>query len=349
MLPANQLQRLRTVRSIATAFAFDHGKMRETDFVGMPRIFPDKNLNRTLLAAAETDTFFYSTAQFQWPGQISSPQETGFNAIDILIRQLSAMLTAHGIEAADLQAAFADQLEIAARWPAESQWPSLVTCLALRDPERGRKIIEALGSVDVGATPWNRREKGGVIFYTAQPFGGFVPLTLTIALSSNLLVAGTDAEVIEATLMPAGRIRDTLTKSQVFLGAQSAVPSPDTGFYYLDTRLFYERLDAALRPMLKSLPTIFPSLGTTLDLDKIPPATAITKHLSPIVMSQRYESDGYVSESVGPVTFRQATVGAVGAIAAAVINVKERLRQAVPPAADTPSPTPGTSPQPTVP
>jgi hypothetical protein len=35
----------------------------------------------------------------------------------------------------------------------------------------------------------------------------------------------------------------------------------------------------------------------------------ITKHLSPIVSSQRYDHDGYVAESLGPITLDQSAIG----------------------------------------
>jgi hypothetical protein len=35
----------------------------------------------------------------------------------------------------------------------------------------------------------------------------------------------------------------------------------------------------------------------------------VAKHLSPIVSSQRYEADGYLTESVGPITLSEAAVG----------------------------------------
>jgi hypothetical protein len=35
----------------------------------------------------------------------------------------------------------------------------------------------------------------------------------------------------------------------------------------------------------------------------------VTKHLSPIVSSQRYDGDGYVAESMGPITLNQAAIG----------------------------------------
>ena len=80
---------------------------------------------------------------------------------------------------------------------------------------------------------------------------------------------------------------------------------------------------------------------------KLPPPEAIAKHLSPIVMSQRYEDGGYLTESVGPVTYRQATVGLVGAIGGLFLSFKdgaallESLSSS--PTPTTPSPTPTAS------
>jgi len=52
-----------------------------------------------------------------------------------------------------------------------------------------------------------------------------------------------------------------------------------------------------------------PGVNEYVDLDKFPATEVIAKHLSPIVSSQRYDRDGYVAESVGPVTLNQAAVG----------------------------------------
>jgi hypothetical protein len=97
--------------------------------------------------------------------------------------------------------------------------------------------------------------------------------------------------------------------------------------------------------------TFYPNLSKNVDMAKLPPAQAIAKHLSPIVMSQRYEGDGYVTESVGPVTFREATLGLAGVIGALLIHLREgsALLQNLS-ASPSPSPaanTPGMSPEPT--
>ena len=54
-LPPNQLEAAEIVRSVAATLGFDHGKMRETDFVAMPRVGAEKKLaRRSLDGAART-------------------------------------------------------------------------------------------------------------------------------------------------------------------------------------------------------------------------------------------------------------------------------------------------------
>src|SRR6266702_6282344 len=52
-----------------------------------------------------------------------------------------------------------------------------------------------------------------------------------------------------------------------------------------------------------------PGITDSVDLTRLPAAEIITKHLSPIVSSQRYDRDGYVAESVGPITLDQSAIG----------------------------------------
>jgi hypothetical protein len=65
-----------------------------------------------------------------------------------------------------------------------------------------------------------------------------------------------------------------------------------------------------------------PGVSDYVDLDKFPATEVITKHLSPIVSSQRYEHDGYVAESAGPVTLNQASVG-VAIVGIGIANDKK--------------------------
>ena len=72
----------------------------------------------------------------------------------------------------------------------------------------------------------------------------------------------------------------------------------------------YSRLDASLRPMLLMAAAFVPAVAGSIDPTKLPAPEVITKHLSPIVSSQRYDGDGYMAESIGPITLDQLGIGA---------------------------------------
>jgi hypothetical protein len=71
----------------------------------------------------------------------------------------------------------------------------------------------------------------------------------------------------------------------------------------------YSRLDASLRPTLLMAAAFLPAVGNSIDPGKLPAAEVVTKHLSPIVSSQTYAGDGYVAESIGPITLDQLGIG----------------------------------------
>ena len=149
---------------------------------------------------------------------------------------------------------------------------------------------------------------------------------------------------LEITTPPA-KPAESLQKTAAFKEAEARVGAAETAFNYIDTRLIFERTDAALRPLLLMSATFYPALGKKIDVSKIPPAEVIAKHLSPIVMSQRYIGDGYVTESVGPVTFTEATLGLGTAFAAGYIYYAHGFAGLIPPAA--PTVTPAATPSPT--
>ena len=124
----------------------------------------------------------------------------------------------------------------------------------------------------------------------------------TIGLSSKLLVVGLDSASVEATLKSAS---SGLNQVANYKSAVRALPDPTNFFAYVDLPTLYSRLDAALRPMLLMAPIFLPGISQQVDVTKLPAPEIVTKHLSPIVSSQRYDGDGYVTESIGPVTLTQ--------------------------------------------
>ncbi len=346
-LPMDQLQRLRQVQSVAAAIGFEQGKMRETDFVAMPQVNAEKKLQRPMLGAAGTNTFLYSASRVHWSDNLLASSAPAAVGVPALVQRFTDGMKARGIALEDLRQAFGEELEIAGDWPTDAHWPSLIATLPVIDAARAKKIADALSSVDLGGAPWTRTEQNGVTYYSAQPFGGFVPIHPAIAISNKFMCAGSDVAAVEQALARVAQPARELEKSAPFHDATIRVPAAGSAFNYVDTRLLYERIDAAARPLLLMGASFYPALGKSVDLSKIPPQEVIGKHLSPIVMSQRYDEDGYVTESVGPVTFREATVGLAAAVGGLFIYFRDGLKTGPWPSGLV-SPTPAAEESPTV-
>ena len=170
------------------------------------------------------------------------------------------------------------------------------------------KIVEAATRADEDAI-WTRAEKDGARYFSMESPATLVAITPTIALSDRLLVAGLNPVSVEEAVKRSGSASSELSDSPAYKNAARLVPAPTNFFAYIDTQLLYSRLDASLRPMLLLAAAFMPAMSSSVDLEKLPSPEVITKHLSPIVSSQRYERDGYVAESVGPITFNQSVLG----------------------------------------
>ena len=176
------------------------------------------------------------------------------------------------------------------------------------------------------STAWTHQEKDGVQYFSTRSGGQLFSLSPTIGLSDRMLVAGADAESVEAAMKRSANGNSELAISKNFLNAERAVPTAKQAFTYIDPALIYTRVDATLRPMLFMSAAFLPGIADTIDLNKLPAPEIITKHLSPIVMSQSYDGDGYIAESVGPVTVYQTIVGVGGLGGAAAVLYQHQTR-----------------------
>lgn len=312
---AAQWQRLGEIRSVAGSLGFTGGKMHEVVFVAMPNRNAREKISRSSLATAGLDTFFYSDSLTRWPEQWPLAGSAPPPALPPLLQQVSGALRQAGLTPADLEGVFGHELEILGTWPADVRWPVLSLALPVRDFARAQRIADAVATVPLAGANWTRTDKEGAAYYATESLGGFVPIHPGFAISNRRLIASTDVTTIENTLAAKTPAGGGLQESAAFHDAAARVPTGDSGFNYVDPGLLLTRADAALRPLLLMSATLSPAFGKKIDVSKLPPAAAITKHLSPIVMSQRYTGDGYVSESIGPVSFHEAALGFGGLLA----------------------------------
>jgi len=305
-IPADQRTLLEQMRSICGATRFEGGKIREITFVGMPNLEQAAALDRSSLSLGTKDTVFYLAMLLDVGQKIDAINQTA--GIGGRLQRLFQAFSANGITADDWKSAFGLELGSLADWPANAHWPSLLLTLPVKDAAKAQKIVAAFTKTDQEVI-WTQTEKDGVRYFSMQSRASFLAITPAIALSNRIMVAGIDPASVEAAMKHDRNANSDLSNSQLYKAAVRSVPAPTNFFTYVDVALLYGRLDTTLRPMLIMSAAFIPAIGDYVDVSKLPAPEIVTRHLSPIVSSQRYDRDGYVAESVGPVTLNQATVG----------------------------------------
>ena len=295
---------LEKMRCITGSMQFENGKIHDVLFLGMPKLEHDIALTRSSLSLGTKDTFFYLAMLLN----LGEKMDTLNQAAVFAGTKMFQALTDSGITAADWKAAFEVELGSLADWPPSVQWPSLLVTVPVKDTARAGKIVETLLRADEEAT-WAQTEKDGVRYFSKQSLASFVAITPTIALSDRILIAGLNPVSVEEAIKHGSSGSSELADSQTYQAAARLLPAPTNFFAYIDTALLYSRLDASLRPMLLMAAAFVPAVAGSIDASKLPAAEVITKHLSPIICSQKYERDGYLAESIGPITLDQLGIG----------------------------------------
>jgi len=224
------------------------------------------------------------------------------------VQKLFQDFAGNGIAADDWKAAFGVELAALADWPSNAHWPSVLLTVPVLDIGRASKIVETFTRSEQGAM-WTQTERDGVRYFSKQSAATLVAVTPTIALSNRILIAGLNPVSVEDAVKRSSSSSSELSNSPTYKAAERLLPAPTNFFSYVDTALLYSRLDASLRPMLLMAAAFMPAIARSVDLGKLPSPEIITKHLSPIVFSQHYDRDGYVAESIGPITLDQAAIG----------------------------------------
>src|SRR5437870_13641593 len=272
----------------------------------MSKLENNATLSRSSLTLGTKETFFYLALLLNLGEKMEALSQAA--TLGAAVQEAFQDFAISGIAADDWKAAFGLELGALEDWPSSAHWPSLLLTLPVLDVAKASKIIEAFTRADEGAI-WTQTEKDGVHYFSKQSVATLVAITPTIALSDRILIAGFNPVSVEEAVKRSAGNSSELADSQTYKAAERLLPAPTNFFSYVDTALLYSRLDAALRPMLLMAAAFMPAMTKSVDLGKLPSPEVITKHLSPIVFSQRYDRDGYVAESIGPVTLDQSVIG----------------------------------------
>ncbi|MEP6937114.1 MAG: hypothetical protein ABI871_03510 [Chthoniobacterales bacterium] len=314
----------RKMRNVCATLGFDDGKMRGAVFIGMPQAVVSGNQSRSSLPIATKDAFLYAAGFLALPTVDSSgPAATG-PPLRRAFGSVVGSFAASGVTLADWNSAFGPEFGTIGEWPATARFPALLATMQVRDFAKAQQILSAMTAADT-AHSWTRTEQNGAVYFSTQAGTAFLPLSPTLVLSNKIAIAGLDLALVQSAIGRVAKGTAELAETQTFRSADRLLPRAKQAFAYIDSSLLYTRFDAAIRPMIFMGAAFLPGITQKVDLGKLPPADAITRHLSPIVMTQSYRSDGYLTESVGPVTMDQAVIGFAAAVATGVIEYRHHV------------------------
>lgn len=300
---SDALAAVREIQSLCGAARFENGKIRDVFFVGTQKSNISAELTRRSNKLGSADTFLYIAALLN-PDRFAGAGQTDLGMpLGGWFQKVFEIAPRTGVTVDEWKAAFDLEASALAEWPQTAHLPSVIAVLSVKNPARAFKISEALTKAVDEDAPWRKADKNGVRYYYMQSPVALFAITPTVAVSNQQMIIGLDSVSVEAAMTRTEtKPVSTLVDASTYKNAMRAVSTPTTGSVYIDTALLYSRLDAALRPVLLMGAAFMPAIGEYVDVTKWPPPETVTKHLSPVVVSQRYEKDGYVTESTGPVS-----------------------------------------------
>ena len=299
-IPA-QVDQLKSIQAIGATLKLDGPLQRDAIFIlrkQSPPITRSLTHEAMKLTTAKTTLFLDFALNFEaLPGWVESM--VGEN-------QKTAAIAKPLAEAA--AASFAPDCAVMANWTEGSMAPSPILSVLIKNGDRARETLSQVIPLAPGAT---FQKIDGIDLYTIPTQYG----TLTVAQNDLFMLAGIDpALVTQAAKGATGE--KTLVESAPFLPALGIYESANEGFCYIDTGTVFERLYSSFVPVLRFGALVMPSIGKMMDINKLPKAETISRHLPPIVLSQKRTSEGTLIESSGPVSMSEFLLIGAGAFGA---------------------------------
>lgn len=340
---AEQFAGLRKIRSVSGASTFENGKIRDVLFVAMPKLEQMPELQRGSLTLGTKDTFLYLANVLALSNGSNLQSVAGLGpGLPGALPALVSTFTDKGVSLENWNAAFQPEISVLGDWPEGSRTPGLFLSLPVKDAAQAQAIATAITSAS-GDTAWTASTRDGVQYFSKPPSNPMMPVAPTAGLNGQWLVLGLDLPSVEAVMQRSAAAGTEFRDVQNYQTAVAQVPAPTQMFAYVDSAMLYTRLDAAVRPMLVMAAAFMPAIAQTVDLGKLPAADVIARHLSPLVIAQSYQTDGYLTSSIGPISVYQAVLGAAVVSGAGARFYQGQIQRDDNPALDTapdPQPTP---------
>jgi len=174
--------------------------MRDSVFVGMPKVAELGNLTRASLPIANKDTFLYAASVLDLRKEMEPGWQTPAVGWIGGLQKITGALSANGISLEEWKSAFGSEVGLVGSWGTSSQFPSLVAAMPVKDSAKANKIMTTITSANTDDVRWTHQEKEGVHYYSSSPAGQLFSFSPTIGLSDRMLIVGADTGSVDAAM-----------------------------------------------------------------------------------------------------------------------------------------------------
>ena len=315
-------------RALGATSKIENGKLRDTIYYLAPGLRQDQanlQLRGMALTSADTLLLFTGVSHVLDRLDLSTQGDTvaAVPYLGMILRTIQQQLQAKGITIQAARAAFGAEPAFQLDWPADRSQPTVLWSVDVKDPIAAGKLVDALTSIPAGDVTWETRPAGAVTLHVLT-LPNLDAIRPTVAVTGKSLIIGLDAaSVSEAAAREQGSAPN-FSQGPAYKTAVAEVEKPNVSFCYLDSGTLFDRVYGIVKPAaLLGAAFLYPRANDYVNLSKLPPAEAITRHLSPTVMSATLDAQGQLIESVGSITLFQAGALLAGSGAAVAMPVLE--------------------------
>ena len=321
---AGMFERIGRIQTMASSTTFVRDTVRDVSLVAHSRA--DKPapspLQRKTLALTSPETSFYSVRTTDWAAAYSEGMNTlahlGNSTFSSRAAQFDQNVRDKGVRISeDLLQRIGPETATIATWRKGAQWPDVAIVAEFQSSPESRRALDvvlgALKEATVGndqQVPWEENSHRGETLRTVRLVDSSIAPTYVATDKFFILTLTPDYARELVSHLKEGK--ETLVANPLFRDLTRRRFVAATALTYCDLRTVYGPLYSLAHANASSSDS-----NSLFQLDKLPSADAIVRHLSPYVSvtleTERSTTTATASSLGKPLTFLVGAVGAIGA------------------------------------
>jgi hypothetical protein len=340
------------MQALVYTWKLDGPLMRDRIYAHMTQPLKAKPMENRSLAFTNPATYAYLGYEFNEDfQQYAKAAIDGLTAMGIA-KAIEDALSPKGLKLEDVFTTFGPEVTAMSAWEAGGvALPDFFAAAEVKDKAKARLFAELIAGEIGSADQVVKTTEGDTTIWTETE--GTVPfLRPTLAVNDRHLMFGLNTTALKTAMKQLAEKGPNLTthSGSPFNSAVKTAVQPAGMLLYVDFKTLFERVYDKVKPMAAFALVGEPEAAKYFDAAKLPQATTISRHLSPMVFSYGTQHHGWVLEGTGPITFMSIYAGAlptaVLGIRATMPSPAAPIPQTAPPVQAPPRPAPPATPQP---